>query len=353
MSYHGLAGLANIGNTCYANAVIQALRVIPEWSALMERNDVISEDADTTSRKIFLAYQDIARTLWSKEAVRGAICRPMAFWRDVREAVTGTVYESFREPRPQDAHEFLVYLLDQCNEALKVKTEDPLFKSLGGFKSPVTDLLFGWDKVECICGVCGASSVRYEPFNMLKVGLNNQITDPAALFAADRLDEELDGYACEKCAPVRTKATIKRSLWHLPKTLFYVLRRFTPDGRKDNTAFHYEGESITFTDHFAEDAPGLRNAVYRPIASIDHMGMASGGHYVAQVYHPLLHKWFMFDDERSQEQSGPKYSVMTYIIVFSAAQPMASAAQPMASAAAAPAATRATEEDGTQEAGNN
>lgn len=332
MATHGLAGLANIGNTCYANAVLQALRVIPEWSVLMEQPP--SEEADSTSRKIYLAYQDIARTLWSKEAVRGAICRPMAFWKDVREAVAGTVYESFRESRPQDAHEFLIYLLDQCNEALKVQTEDSLFKSLGGYKSPVTDLLFGWDKVECICEACGASSVRYEPFNMLKVGLNNQITDPAALFVADRLDEELEGYACEKCSPERTKATIKRSLWKLPKTLFYVLRRFTPDGRKDNTAFHYDGDAVKF-----EFADGNQSAVYRPIASIDHMGMASGGHYVAQIYHPLLHKWFMFDDERSQELSGPKFTVMTYIIVFSAASTSTI--------------TGATEENGTQEAGDN
>jgi ubiquitin C-terminal hydrolase len=305
----------------------------------MERNDVLAEDADMTSRKIFLAYQDIARTLWSKEAVRGAICRPMAFWKDVRESVAGTVYESFREPRPQDAHEFLIYLLDQCNESLKVKTEDPMYASLGGYKSPVTDILFGWDKVTCTCGECGASSVRYEPFNMLKVGLNNQIMDPVALFAADRLDEELEGYACEKCSPQRTKATIQRSLWSLPKTLFYVLRRFTPDGRKDNTAFHYDGEPISFADHFADDSPSDRSAVYRPIGSIDHMGMASGGHYVAQVYHPLLREWFMFDDERGQEQRGPKYSVMTYIIVFSAAPAVA--------------ATTGADKDGAEESSDN
>jgi ubiquitin C-terminal hydrolase len=257
----------------------------------------------------------------------------MSFWKDVREAVAGTVYESFREPRPQDAHEFLVYLLDQCHEALKVKTEDPLYTSLGGYMSPVTDLLFGWDKVECICE-CGASSVRYEPFNMLKVGLNNQITDPSALLAADRLDEELEDYVCESCAK-RTNAIIRRSLWRLPKTLFYVLRRFTADGRKDNTAFHYEGGPVSFT--LADGA----DATYRPIASIDHMGMASGGHYVAQVYHPLRREWFLFDDERCAPLIGPKYTVMTYIIVFSALAPTTAVT------------ATATEEKRAQEAGDN
>ena len=114
---YGLAGLANIGNTCYANSVIQALRMIPSWTALIDRTDLQLNDGP--HQKVFLAYQDIARTLWTKSAVKGAICRPMAFWKEIREAVAGTVYDNFRSSQPQDSHEFLVYLLDQCHEALK------------------------------------------------------------------------------------------------------------------------------------------------------------------------------------------------------------------------------------------
>lgn len=316
---YGLAGLANIGNTCYANSVLQALRVIPEWSAICEREDLEVQDGD--AKKVFLAYQDIVRTLWSKDAVKGAICRPMAFWRDVRESVTGTVYESFRESRPQDAHEFLTYLLDQCHMALAGPApEGPhaLYEQLGQKTSAVVDTFFGWDRVQYICSACGATSTRYEPFNTLKVGLNNTIECPVDLAAADREDEELEDYACEKCSPQRTKATIRRELWKLPRTLIYMLRRFTADGRKDSTAFNYDGGLISFERLFAADSPEVKNATYKPIATIEHMGSAGGGHYFAQVYHPLQKEWYTFDDERGERIEKPRFTVLTYMIVLSA-----------------------------------
>ena len=313
---HGLAGLANIGNTCYANSVLQVLRVIPEWSALIERADLEIVDGD--SKKVFLAYQDIARTLWSKDAVKGAICRPMAFWRDVRESVQGTMYECFRQSQPQDAHEFLSYLLDQCHMALAGPApEDPLYQQLGRKTSPVVDTFFGWDRVQCICSACGFTSTRYEPFNTLKVGLNNTIECPIDLAAADRQDEELDDYVCERCSPTRTRATIRRELWKLPRTVFYMLRRFTPDGRKDSTAFNYNGAPVSFERLFAADAPGPKGLSYKPIGIIDHMGSAGGGHYLAQVYHPLQKEWYVFDDERGECIERPRFTVLTYIVVLS------------------------------------
>jgi ubiquitin C-terminal hydrolase len=314
---YGLAGLANIGNTCYANSVLQALRVIPEWSAISEREDL--EIADGPSKKVFLAYQDIVRTLWSRDAVKGAICRPMAFWRDVRESVKGTVYDCFRESQPQDAHEFLSYLLDQCHMALAGPAPDePLYEQLGRKTSAVVDTFFGWDRVQCICQACNATSTRYEPFNTLKVGLNNTIECPVDLAAADREDEELEDYACEKCSPTRTKATIRRELWKLPRTMIYMLRRFTADGRKDSTAFNYNGETISFERLFAKDAPESKGVSYRPIATIEHMGSAGGGHYFAQVYHPLQKEWYVFDDERGERIEKPRFTVLTYMIVLSA-----------------------------------
>lgn len=316
---HGLAGLQNIGNTCYANSVLQATRAIPLWSQLMDRAEP-SPDADETSRKVFLAYQDIIRTLWSTQAVRGAVCRPMAFWKEFRESVVDTVYESFRQAIPHDAHEFLIYLLDQCHEALKVRAPDhpELYGQLGGWTSPVVEQLFGWDRVECRCEDCGHKSVRYEPFNMLKVGITEGAAGLVELVKHERKPETLDDYVCETCSPTRTKATIRRTLHRLPKTLFYVLRRFTHDGRKDNSTITYDGAPVDFDELFE---PGTRATLsqYRPIATIDHMGSHMGGHYIAQIYHPLLHKWFIFDDEQSHPIGAtPHFGPMTYIIVLSA-----------------------------------
>jgi ubiquitin C-terminal hydrolase len=247
----------------------------------------------------------------------------MAFWRDVREAVVGTVYENFRHNQPQDAHEFLTYILDQCHEALseplpeKLVVDRSFYAQLGGSTSPVVDCLFGWDRVDCICQACGTVSTRYEPFNTLKVGLDASVEDIADLAAMDRLDEEIEDYVCMTCAPARTTATLRRSLWHLPRTVIVLLRRFTADGRKDNTAFNYDGHAVNFDRLFAPGAtrPGTS---YRPVASIDHMGSLGGGHYCTQIYHPVLKEWYVFDDERGEKLAGPRFGVLTYMLIMSA-----------------------------------
>ena len=113
---------------------------------------------------------------------------------------------------------------------------------------------------------------------------------------------------------------MQRTLWKLPQTLFYVLRRFNHDGTKDCSPFAYNGESLELNEFFASDATDLsRNYKYRPLATIDHMGSHRGGHYIAQTYHYLLRKWFRYDDESCRELiDGPSFSPNNYIIVFRA-----------------------------------
>jgi ubiquitin C-terminal hydrolase len=310
---HGLAGLLNVGNTCYANAVLQALRVIPSWTILVDKHRVKSEEG--VPQKIFAAYQDVARTLWSHESVAGAICRPMAFWKEVHESVVDTVYESFNERIPHDSHEFLCYILDQCHEALKEETtERHLYPD--GYRSPVTDLIFGWDKVTVMCP-CGHKTSRFEPFNMLKVPISDS-TEPSLVqhLISDRDNDSLEGYTCDSCKK-QDNIKLKRRLWKLPPTLFYVVKRFRPNGFKDTAHLAYDGAAVDFSEAFAEDSPYVTNNEYKPIATIDHMGSHMGGHYVAQAYHPLLKKWVVFDDESSHIlESGPHIGNQTYIIAL-------------------------------------
>ncbi len=309
----GLAGLLNVGNTCYANAVLQTLRFIPSWTILVEKHKVNPEGG--TPQKIFAAYQDVARTLWSQDSIEGAICRPMAFWKEVRESVIDTVYESFNDRIPHDSHEFLGYILDQCHEALKEPTEERhLYPD--GFRSPVTDLTFGWDRVQVFCP-CGHVSSRFEPFNSLKV----PVSDPyeislVKLLLYDRQDEVIEDYKCDNCNQKQNVA-LRRQLWRLPSTLFFVMKRFTPEGRKDTSNLSYDGTPVDFSGAFAPDSPHITNVPYKPIGTIDHMGSHMGGHYVAQTYHPLLHKWVIFDDETSHTlDNGPNIGNQTYIIAL-------------------------------------
>lgn len=336
---HGLAGLMNIGNTCYANSVIQALRIIPEWTAIIEHAVVPKDETagpqsssdehsistsatlkQESHHKVFDAYQDLARALWLPNTTLGAYCRPMAFWRIVREAIKDGPYESFGYNMPHDAHEFLNYILDQCHEALKVAAPPDkiaLYKSLNNFTSPIVDTLFGWDRVTVTCNECSNENAFFEAFNMLKVGLNPiEAKSPIELFADERKDETIDDYSCDHCKH-KTNALLKRRLWSLPKNLFFVLRRFRTDGFKDCSEYSYDGEQISFEEFFdPKSTSESRTYKFKPIALIDHRGSHRGGHYIAQTYHPLLHSWHVFDDEICRPLDHAYFNASNYIIVF-------------------------------------
>ena len=114
----GVVGLQNMGNTCYANSSLQLLRAVPEWNVFCLREDfeTACPDKDTAQAKLLLAYQDLIRSMWS--AYRPSYVRPMGFLTIVRDLVKGTVYESFGQPRQNDSHEYMVWLLDNFHEAL-------------------------------------------------------------------------------------------------------------------------------------------------------------------------------------------------------------------------------------------
>ena len=98
---YGLGGISNCGNTCYANSVIQAIRVIPEMVDVIKRSEPVETEETSKYYKVFRAYQDMVRTLWDRRTLKGTFIRPKKFWSYVHEAVQDTGYERFasREPK--------------------------------------------------------------------------------------------------------------------------------------------------------------------------------------------------------------------------------------------------------------
>jgi ubiquitin C-terminal hydrolase len=340
MSKRGCLGLANLGNTCFMNAVLQAMRNNKEWTMFCVKDNIDSyiQKEDTGHKKLLLAYIDLLKSIWNGSGP--GYVQPAGFYNELKEVVRGTIYDDFARRQPQDAHEFLVWLLDQMYMAtqsevvINIKDEDkiePMIRqALNGWKtafekqwSPLTDLVFGLYRIQYKCSVCDTTHTRWETFNTLKYSLAmDEERNPLPLIDAlkeEFKEETIDEYACDKCAPKRAPATKNVRIWRLPKLLIITAKRFAPNGSKIHNPVNLS-HTEKFHDVFAKEShEPSKHIEYNLFATVDHHGSHYGGHYTAQSKMITTGEWAHFDDESMSAIQGPSLGRSTYMTFWSQA----------------------------------
>jgi ubiquitin C-terminal hydrolase len=336
MNTKGVVGLQNMGNTCYANSTLQILRAVPEWNVFCMREDLETActNKESINAKLIMGYQDLIQSMWS--AHRPAYVRPMGFLNVIKDSVRGTVYENFGRPQQNDSHEYLVYLLDNFHEALNenanskdvvepapkdasmaVQAEVGWRTFLSRHTSPVIDMFFGMNRVTVECDTCHNKSYRWETFNVYKIPLEGATLQD--WFRAENAPSTIDEYECESCRisyDKRQPAKKYGHIWRLPQSLFVALRRFDYNGRKNMTACPPISGLVSLAEHFApeSDHPS-KSWQFECRAIADHHGGLHGGHYSAQMAHPVTNQWWWIDDSMSQPlPAGPRFGSANYVV---------------------------------------
>ena len=334
-----IIGLANLGNTCFMNAVIQALRHFPEVSYMCTRGllNAIAEATKSAMNKsatIAHAFTELIQSLHSGSGAEGAYVLPRGFYGTLKAAVEGTVYEHFGQCTPQDAHEFLVWLLDHLFMATAEPRDIPYSEDVEGSKewadafrqsySPLAELFFGQMRIHYRCMACGNIHKRYETFNVLKVQPTAGLSWAGCIEEEIMTEEMIEGYACETCEKSgRPRAAAHKTtrLLRLPKLLILTVKRYTPFGARINTPIVHDNSDFRFDEIFAPESKHLsRDHWYRTIGIVDHLGVGmGGGHYVAQCLSPLYREWWLYDDQGVQiMKDGPVFGQQTYMVLMRA-----------------------------------
>lgn len=339
----GVTGLLNMRNTCYMNAALQALRHNTELSAFFLENkheQWVARKPGSPKVELVKGYADLLRSLWSGS--KPAYVRPEGFIQCMHPAAIQAGFDQFAVPLQHDSHEFLTFLLDQLHEGMAEEvnieiTRPPpvtprdkaIYSALEVWKrnfgksySPLTEMIYGLMRVSLTCTKCGNCIDNWETFNCLKLPIpatydmsGNKPTIQSML--ADEFKEEhIDGYACEKCSPDRPTVNRKCSIWRLPRMLCLSIKRFGYDGRKIQTPMTLDMSGpISFAQYFSADSPEpSKIEAYDLFATVDHHGVAGGGHYTAQAKSPLTDKWHLFDDETAHSISEPQIGSSSYIL---------------------------------------
>ena len=216
----GFVGLKNGGATCYMNAVLQQLFMMP---GIAEYLLSIEDDLDK-DKSVFYQLQNVFAHL--KES-KLEFYTPDGFWKAFRMA---GIEVNIREQ--QDAFDFFISLTDQIDEYLKKHSKKPIFKNI--FEGTFSNQL--------ICKDCPHRYEREEAFYGLNLIIKaGNLQDSLAQFVKDELLDGDNAYNCEKCGEKRS--AIKRTcIKKLPKYLCIQLKRFDYDWETNR--------SLKFDDYF-------------------------------------------------------------------------------------------------------
>ncbi|ESQ31318.1 hypothetical protein EUTSA_v10003706mg [Eutrema salsugineum] len=281
-------GLVNLGNSCYANAVLQCLAFTRPLMSYLIRG--IHSKACRKKSWCFVCEFEF---LILKSRVGGSPLSPVKILSRLQK-----IGKHLGPGKEEDAHEFL-----RC----AVDTMQSVFLKEAGAAGPFAEettlvgFTFGGylhSKIKCMKGL--HKSERSELMMDLTVEIGGDIGSLEDALAQFTAYEVLDGenrYFCGRCRSYQ-KAKKKLMILEGPNILTVVLKRFQSDNfGKLSKPIHFP-ELLDISPYMSK--PNHRDhhpvySLYAVVVHLDAMSTSFSGHYVCYI--KTLHgDWFKIDD---------------------------------------------------------
>ncbi|OLP90981.1 Ubiquitin carboxyl-terminal hydrolase 23 [Symbiodinium microadriaticum] len=329
--YHGYRsslafGLQNLGNTCYLNAVTQAVGASREFVG--ELTSMATRWPHCTNGPLFKCSVDILQRL---QAAQNAPLSPAKLREQIAIAAP-----MFRGSGQQDAHEFFLEYINQLHGELLRGHKDCLARTSAEDQEPVLATQNHFDAEllkQLTCTQCGKPRQVTERFRDFSLDFRTDV-NPLSIEAMFRsyFDAETVEAKCEHCEA--TSALLETQLSEAPRVLVLHLKRFVPNIEQQRYEKQHQSVQIPYmldvedilgkgsttgvsparlparplasTATPAAGAPGseaepAEGPVYKLRAVVSHEGASPrSGHYVCYA-ESAKGEWFLFDDSRVKQ----------------------------------------------------
>ncbi|ODQ67752.1 YDR069Cp-like protein [Nadsonia fulvescens var. elongata DSM 6958] len=357
-----VTGLANLGNTCYMNCILQCLAGTPELARPFIEG-TYSNFINLNSR---LGYKGaLARSFASLVQMMASgkysYVEPTAI-----KSLCGSFREAFRGNAQQDAQEFLTFILDGLHEELNSAGDAPRLKELTpkeerkretmGIRqvstiewgkylktdySLIVDTFQGQYVSKLRCLTCGFTSTTYSPFSSVTLpipahGKQVSLIDCFRLLTAEEILEGDNAWFCPHCKQPRRSSKVL-SLARLPFILIIHLKRFHGMNKKLETFVHYPLYNLDLTPFWpplvGDDIESMEPFrmydqmgpfKYNLYAVTNHQGTLCGGHYTSYVKKGTK-GWCYFDDAKVSRNVNPDSGLVgknAYVIFYTRVLPL-------------------------------
>ncbi len=297
-------GIANLGNTCFLNSVLQALATCTPLRDYLLKDSTCVQATRPKSKKSALvpAFQAFFREPNTNSAanILNAIV-----------TITRACDDDWYQPRQQaDATECIQYILDGLHDALyrqvrvtihgghdtpDQRSQMAALQSWSQFfakeYSPIVEHFYGQSRITITCQKCRSVSERFEPWMILKVPIPGgevagaEVPTFAKCMDAAFASETIPNYACDTCK-TQEMAVISTRISKVPNILLLSFKRFTNTGQKIRGQVDWDLDGFSLAPWMAfrrcpfKDGPVTSaTTTFRTEAIIEHNGSARSGHY--------------------------------------------------------------------------
>lgn len=269
-------GLANLGNTCYMNTVLQTLlhtKSLSKYFLTLNKEELIS----IKQNQITYSYLRLLLKYIQKNKQN---ILPLTFKRNFQEKVS-----YFYGNNQHDAQEFFTFLIDNFEN------------------KKISDIFYGKFKKIITCQNCDHQFNRSEPFLTISLPIcktDKKTLDLHDLFK-DFFKDEILTYECENCKK-REECIQKLEISKFPKILSLQLKRFTYNNTKNK-------EYIKIPEIFTHN-----KKEYKLYSIVNHSGNCNSGHYYN--YSKIQSEWYVFNDSQIGILSKQNFNTPDNYVLF-------------------------------------
>ncbi|XP_069891442.1 ubiquitin carboxyl-terminal hydrolase 17-like protein 6 [Dipodomys merriami] len=290
------AGLQNTGNTCYLNATLQCLTHTGPLASHMLRRMPCHQK--TCMMRVMQAH---VRRAFQRS---GDIIQP-----------SDALGAGFHTHKQEDAHEFLLFLLDAMQKCQACGPE--AFELPAEEQSLIREIFGGYWRSRIECLQCHSISDTLEPFldiTLEVAGAHSVAQALGRLVKPEELSGE-DAYHCAACLH-KVSASKTLTLQSASKVLILVLKRFSSwTGDKVDKEVHFP-ESLDMQPYMSQHTEGP--LLYDLYAVLVHAGSSSHtGHYFSYIK-AGNGQWYKMDDTKVTTcDASSALSQRAYILFYS------------------------------------
>ena len=341
----GLTGLANLGNTCFINALLQIISHTYELNELLDGEEYKTKLNDSPDSKLLVSWDELRLLMWSENCT----ISPGAFIHDIRKISKQKNNSMFASMSQNDMPEFLTFLFDIFHNALKRKVSmtidgrpknkrdkmakmcfEMIKKTYTASYSEIFKMFYGIQVSTLLPEIPKDQfdylSIRPEPFMIISLPIPTRCTEAESESTSTECVSLMECFDlnCEKeflhgenawyNENLGKKQNVYKRLvyWSLPDVMILDIKRFEYSPKtfsyvKNQTAIRIPLENVDFSKYV--EGYNKESYVYDLYGICNHHGDENFGHYTSTVK-TASSKWYNFNDTNVKEVSIPQNEIV-------------------------------------------